>query len=510
MKRILFTTVLLLFTSLLVQGQLYRNGTGVIEDPIGEAAIPVKIYARSKGDLPPQFSVKPYCPKVGNQGAAQSCTGWSIGYSLMTMLEAIRREESDADAIQKMAFSPRFVYDQLTGPKGTMCATGAEVPNILKFVRDTGNILFNEHPIQCSKYTRPTTSIFQSANQHKIHTYSKLWETSLRNPPKDKKERVKKIVANKKPAVVVMKIDESFVNEKFKKVKERQVWTPKKDGYISPHAMIVVGYNDGYEAFELMNSFGADFGNQGFIWIGYKDFEKYCNQAYDIVYKDPAQQYKSVPAAEHPTIPPTETTAAPIVPEWTVFTEFLKVGKRRKEIYRRPMPTTLQDAKGNYSADRIYQSKKSVFQIDIHTDRQQYFYVFSFDTTKTTILQFPFPEAYKEVNGIAKNGKIIPIADVKESLYTLPHKDYGIEFDENSGTDYYCLLFSLKELPIADIQRQIEYGQGTIYQRIQEVLQRELIPTEAIRYFEEGVGFEIVDDIGAKTIVPMIVGIRHL
>ncbi|NQX86025.1 MAG: hypothetical protein HRT67_08985 [Flavobacteriaceae bacterium] len=35
----------------------------------------------------------------------------------------------------------------------------------------------------------------------------------------------------------------------------------------SCHAMLVIGYSDDYNAFKVVNSWGSDWGDNGFIWI---------------------------------------------------------------------------------------------------------------------------------------------------------------------------------------------------------------------------------------------------
>ena len=46
--------------------------------------------------------------------------------------------------------------------------------------------------------------------------------------------------------------------------------------------MVVIGYDDGKKAFEIMNSWGRGWANQGFVWIRYEDFAKYCKYAYQL------------------------------------------------------------------------------------------------------------------------------------------------------------------------------------------------------------------------------------
>ena len=48
------------------------------------------------------------------------------------------------------------------------------------------------------------------------------------------------------------------------------------------HAMVVVGYNHFNKEFELMNSWGPDWGDGGFIKVKYDDFLKRCIIAYQI------------------------------------------------------------------------------------------------------------------------------------------------------------------------------------------------------------------------------------
>jgi C1A family cysteine protease len=55
------------------------------------------------------------------------------------------------------------------------------------------------------------------------------------------------------------------------------------------HTMLVVGYSDFNNAFKVVNSWGTDWGNNGFVWIDYKAFDnvtdstanfKVINEAY--------------------------------------------------------------------------------------------------------------------------------------------------------------------------------------------------------------------------------------
>ncbi len=51
--------------------------------------------------------------------------------------------------------------------------------------------------------------------------------------------------------------------------------------------MCVIGFDDnkGGGAFEVMNSWGEDWGNNGFFWITYDDFTKHVNDCYALIGK---------------------------------------------------------------------------------------------------------------------------------------------------------------------------------------------------------------------------------
>ena len=63
------------------------------------------------------------------------------------------------------------------------------------------------------------------------------------------------------------------------------MWAPKYgENLTEAHAMCVVGYDDNRYggSFEVMNSWGNKYGDNGFVWIKYADFAKLVYEAYVI------------------------------------------------------------------------------------------------------------------------------------------------------------------------------------------------------------------------------------
>ena len=50
------------------------------------------------------------------------------------------------------------------------------------------------------------------------------------------------------------------------------------------HAMCVIGYDDRLEggAFQIMNSWGSDWGQNGIAWVRYGDFKEFVREAYGV------------------------------------------------------------------------------------------------------------------------------------------------------------------------------------------------------------------------------------
>jgi hypothetical protein len=62
------------------------------------------------------------------------------------------------------------------------------------------------------------------------------------------------------------------------------IWNGNKDGAATAHSMCIIGYNDSLHggAFQLLNSWGEDWANNGSFWIKYEDLKGVLKEAYGI------------------------------------------------------------------------------------------------------------------------------------------------------------------------------------------------------------------------------------
>ena len=73
-------------------------------------------------------------------------------------------------------------------------------------------------------------------------------------------------------------------------------WDGKHDGSRGNHAMCVIGYDDTKYggAFEIMNSWGENWGNSGFIWVPYKTYSENAGWALELYMKPRANRFAGI------------------------------------------------------------------------------------------------------------------------------------------------------------------------------------------------------------------------
>lgn len=109
----------------------------------------------------------------------------------------------------------------------------------------------------------------QGVAPHRPDHMIRIWWQDF--PPKDTVDRVKEAIYYRGLVVVSFPCDNSASDEKFWRV---------KGATTNGHAVVIVGYDDKKAAFHLRNSWGKEYGDNGYAWISYDDFKTYCRGAY--------------------------------------------------------------------------------------------------------------------------------------------------------------------------------------------------------------------------------------
>ena len=249
-------------------------------------AVGNKAESNALGQLP-KVDLRPFCPKPQSQGAISSCSGWATGYGALSILHAVQKGwEGKTDSITKNALSALFIYNQI---KLGSCDLGAYLDAAASFLKTTGNIPSREFDMfknDCDR--QPTPEQLLRASRFRIKDYMTLFAPN--EIPRVKIEKTKLSLAQKLPVVVAVILRNNFTALS----EEKPVWDPNAGDttFFGPHAMVVVGYDDGREAFQVLNSWGTAWGDGGFGWIKYRDFGEYCRYSFQFVPSDDPTKFE--------------------------------------------------------------------------------------------------------------------------------------------------------------------------------------------------------------------------
>ncbi len=210
-------------------------------------------------DYPMSYDLSQFLPPVDTQGNQGSCVAWATGYYLKSFQENYQNSQ-DGLAAPTVILSPSFIFNQI---KISPCS-GSQIADALDLLQVSGTpewtiMPYNEN--DCA--TQPSDLQRSLAEPNRIESYFYLNGDILL-------EQTKAFLLNDQPVVIAVSIDRNYFGAKENGVAVYRKFN-KVDG---AHAMLVVGYDDALNAFKVVNSWGRNWGNQGFVWIDYKAFEE--------------------------------------------------------------------------------------------------------------------------------------------------------------------------------------------------------------------------------------------
>ncbi len=310
-----------------------EHGTGFIPlTPEEYAAQPHAVRARS-AVLLSKVDLSPYMPGIGNQKKVGSCSAWAVAYAMRTYYlaaETGHKPLSDADIA-----SPAFVFNATTtrpSSDATQCG-GASITSAIDLLIDEGADSLSRFPYDgTSCVPAPTAEEREVATRWRLNGgYAAIQGSDLKNP-----DSYREHLEKGQPVIVGIGINtqEWFAWEHRSDVYTLTSQSLNKGGVHGGHAVVLVGYDDDKVAadgergaFRLMNSWGTDWGDNGYMWISYHAMMALINEAY--VFKDvtppmvprddidtpiPVSVVTPVPAPAPGAVTPTPAPPPPPIP----------------------------------------------------------------------------------------------------------------------------------------------------------------------------------------------------
>lgn len=223
--------------------------------------------------LPESVSLLKYAPSRGNQGAQGSCVAWASAYAARTILHA-RQTGENPDQVK---FSPSFTYNQIKLPG----CQGSYLHRAMDNMGKIGAVPFNDFrydPNDCDR--QPSGDLMDKARNFTIYGAQRLSDGE-NNPGAVSVKSIRQTLAAGAPVVIGMMVGGTFMQDMVGK----KIWHPTSEDRamrgFGGHAMCVIGYDDNLEggAFQIMNSWGPEWGENGIAWVRYQDFIHFNKEA---------------------------------------------------------------------------------------------------------------------------------------------------------------------------------------------------------------------------------------
>ncbi len=230
------------------------------------------------GTLPASVDLTKYFPPIGNQGSYGTCVAWATGYNMKTALNAKEKNWTSSDLSNSSnQTSPVDLWHLIsTSAKGKSCE-GSNFEPAMDAIQQNGVASMADVPFPGLKMTCDNVT-GKGSSTNKISQYRIIAYTQALSGDKDYNmnvETFKYWLSKGFPILIGAQLGEYFMAWNSSSV----ITFDTKDyqGQHAYHAMVCVGYDDSKKAFRVRNSWDADWGDLGSIWIGYDFFiNQFC------------------------------------------------------------------------------------------------------------------------------------------------------------------------------------------------------------------------------------------
>ena len=246
--------------------------------------IPVKVSAKERTNLIPnspqaltRYSLEAYLPEIGDQGDVGSCVGWATTYYGLTIVKRIEHGK-DYPVFSPLSTYNRYCFFYHKNP----CYGGSQIDGSLEVIKHYGSPLYASYALQNCAYDPDKTKY-----KDRLFDYERLQHMNY--------QQIKAALSTNRPVVIGLNVyaggKGNSMNTKFLDSNGIiKIENFGSDYAVAGHAMCIVGYDDniGGGAFKLVNSWGKEWGKNGFCWLRYKDL-KILRTAYSLIPNDLAQ-----------------------------------------------------------------------------------------------------------------------------------------------------------------------------------------------------------------------------
>lgn len=243
---------ILLGTGVSLAAQTYRFGASPVPAPVAASlpyghTSPVPVDESAKAvDLSNWF------PRPGSQGMQNSCVAWASTYAIKSFQE--QAEIGGAFMSGSLLFSPSFVYNQINGGRDE----GSSLVDAATLLKNIGAVTMDVMPVSTDYRKKPSQDQIAKAAPFKISSFSMIKPNDI--------AAMKSYLRQGHPILIGAEVYENFEDYRG------GVYAKTTGKLLGGHAMTILGFDDSKKAFRLINSWGTNWGDNGYAWIDYDLF----------------------------------------------------------------------------------------------------------------------------------------------------------------------------------------------------------------------------------------------
>lgn len=433
------------------------KGADLSPEEYDKAEIFEPLAEKSTNTLPERVSLEKFCPPRKNQGYQGSCVGWASSYAARTILEA---RKTGANPSQ-VAFSPSSLYNQIA----LKDCQGAYINKAMDVMKTNGVLPWRDFPYDentCSNKPRDP-----KMRNYVTRGYNRL---TTSNDPRGEVNimAMKQNLAQGAPVVIGMMVGGSFMQA----MQGQEIWRPTRNDQqmrgFGGHAMCVIGYDD-YKAggaFQIMNSWGTEWGQNGIAWVPYNVFSYFTKEAYGLY--------------------PMGTAHTP-----DDLSEFEMAFGLVANDGGKYIP--IKQVSGNYFETTGTIPKGTKFKIEVANSLECYTYIYGAETDGRSYVLFPYTAKHSPYCGITGT-RIFP-------------RDHSMMADAEGNKDYFAILVTKEPIEYENVNKAINRESGSDYKtKINNALSQFVKKNVNFKGNGQNIGFST--DTGGEEAVLMIIGVN--
>ncbi|MFM2388216.1 MAG: hypothetical protein RL660_2973 [Bacteroidota bacterium] len=371
--------------------------------------------------LPERASLEKWAPRRLNQGEQGSCVAWSAAYAARTIMES---SAAGADP-NKIAFSPAYLYNQIHLPN----CQGSLLPDAMKTMLYRGSVPLSLFPYDARTCeNQPNSQAHDLASQFRIRGFQRLTLSDADQTTDI--NAMKQYLAQGGPVIIGMMVPRSFMNNMM----GEKIWKPLRSddpngNTMGGHAMCVIGYDDQLAggAFQIMNSWGPEWGENGIGWVRYADFVRFNKEAFGLY--------------------PLQKSGAALNRQFKCAIGMAVDGKQLIPLQSKSngvFETTTKVAKG------------TKFKMYVKNDIECYTYIFGEETNGTSYVLFPYTSKHSPFCGIT-GVRLFP-------------KDHSLQVDNVGTRDRMAIVVTKQPIDYNALNKKINTAAGSFDAKVRAAL----------------------------------------